>query len=544
VTGTVDGATHYIMMSNTRGARAKKITAVRVEAMTDEMLPRFGPGWAANGNFVLSEVLVEAADLADVNKLRSFHVGQVAADYSQPGWEVEKSIDGNEKTGWAVDQPKLPIHAVDRCAVFVLKEPIELGENLRLKVSLVQQHGSSHTLGRLRVSYSGADRERALPQTVPQRIRDLAKNGGDEVTLRHYYLATHKPDDPRLKEYSQALSDWLKALGPTKSQVLAERANPRPTHIHVRGDFLRPGDAVKPGVLAVLHRTLTPTSSPAKPGEGRQTRLDLAKWIVDPANPLTPRVTVNRVWRHLFGQGLVATISDFGTQGDKPSHPELLDWLADDFVHTQHWSMKGLIRRIVTSAAYKQSSAARPELANRDAKNRWLTRQNRIRLPAENVRDQFLAAGGLLDGSIGGPSAGTNSHKRGLYVKFKRSTPEAMLTTFDAPAATVSCPARERSNTPLQALTLLNDPLYVENAHGLAKRTINDGGDNPASRIAFAFRTALSRQPDAVESAALLRVLERASEMFREAKPENVELAVWATVARTILNLDEVVTRE
>jgi hypothetical protein len=543
VTGTIDGATHYIMMSNTRGPRARKVTAIRVEAMTDEMLPKFGPGWAPNGNFVLSELLVDAADLADVNKLKSYALARAVADYSQPKFEIAHTIDGNEKTGWAVDRPYLPIHGVDRCAVFVLKEPIELGDALRLKVSLVQQHGKAHTLGRVRVSYTGADADQAVAQNVPQRIRDLAASHGDEALLRQYYLATFKPDDPRLKAYAQALADWLKAQGLTKAQILTARATPRSTHIHVRGDFLRLGDEVRPGTLAVLQ-----PSSPASGGEGsksRMTRLDLARWLVDPANPLTPRVTVNRVWRHLFGQGLVATVSDFGAQGDKPSHPELLDWLADDFGKAQHWSLKGLIRQIVTSATYKQSSRTRPELESRDAKNRWLARQNRIRLPAENVRDQFLAASGLLESSIGGPSRSTSSHHRGLYVKFKRSTPEAMLTTFDAPAATVSCPARERSNTPLQALTLLNDPLYVECARALAKRMTTEVGGDAASRIAFAFRAVLARTPDGAESAALLRTFERAKVLYVAEKPDgDAELAAWITVARTILNLDEVVTRE
>ena len=189
--------THYIMMSNTRGPQVRKVTAIRVEAMTDEMLPKFGPGWAPNGNFVLSELLVEAADLADVNKLKTYPLARAVADYSQPKFEIAHAIDGNEKTGWAVDQPHLPIHGVDRCAVFVLKEPIELGDVLRLKVSLVQQHGKAYTLGRVRVSYTGGDADQAVAQNCAQRICDLAASHGDEALLRQYYLATFKPDDPR-----------------------------------------------------------------------------------------------------------------------------------------------------------------------------------------------------------------------------------------------------------------------------------------------------------------------------------------------------------
>jgi hypothetical protein len=430
----------------------------------------------------------------------------------------------------------LPRHGVDRCAVFVLKEPIELGEALRLKVSLVQHHGSAHTLGRLRVSYTGAVPGEAIRQTAPQRIRDSAKSKNDESPLRHYYLATFKPGDRRLRDYAISLADWQTALGPTKAQVLDERRTPRPTHIHLRGDFLRPGDAVMPGVLS----TLNPFPS-SKPGEGRKNRLDLANWLIDPKNPLTPRVTVNRVWRHLFGQGLVGTVSDFGTQGEKPTHPELLDWLAHDFVHQQKWSMKGLIRRIVISDTYKRSSQARPELANRDPKNRWLAKQNRVRLPAENVRDQFLAASGLLDHAVGGPSVAPSSHKRGLYVKFKRSTPEAMLTTFDAPSATVCCPARERSNTPLQALTLLNDPLYVKCAESLAKRLMAEKV-KADDRLALAYRIVLARAPDETERRLLTQLLQRASDSY--AQQQDHELAAWTAVARTILNLDEVVTRE
>jgi hypothetical protein len=282
-------------------------------------------------------------------------------------------------------------------------------------------------------------------------------------------------------------------------------------------------------------------SKPLLARRAPKNRVDLAQWFIDPANPLTPRVTVNRVWRHLFGLGLVSTVSDFGTQGEKPTHPELLDWLAHDFVHAQKWSMKGLIRRIVTSGAYRQSSRSRPELANRDPKNRWLARQNRVRLPAENVRDQFLAASGFLDTAVGGPSVSSSSYKRGLYVKFKRSTPEAMLTTFDAPSATVCCPARERSNTPLQALTLLNDPLYVKCAESLAKRVIAEEV-NAESRLTLAYRIVLARLPDEKEQRLLTQLLHRAGELYSH-QPDR-ELAAWTAVTRTILNLDEVVTRE
>jgi hypothetical protein len=287
----------------------------------------------------------------------------------------------------------------------------------------------------------------------------------------------------------------------------------------------------------------------------RPTRHDLARWLTDPANPLTPRVTVNRVWKHLFGEGLVRTVGDFGHQGEKPTHPELLDWLATEFI-ARKWSQKELIKLIVTSAAYRQSSAHRPELVERDAQNRLLARQNRFRLPAENVRDQYLAAGGLLDRQVGGPSVPLSARRRGLYVQFKRSTPEAMLVTFDAPAATVTCPARERSNTPLQALTLLNDPLFVDCARNLARQALTEPeGDDRLNRLFALCRT---RTPDAVERQTLLALFERsrerftadpaaAAKLFGPNPPPGVppaDAAAWVVVARAVLNLDEVVTRE
>lgn len=561
VTGTVQGATHYIMMSNL--AKLRGITAVRVEAMTDDMLPRFGPGWAPNGNFVLNEVIVESASLADVAKLRRHELAQARADYSQPGFAIEQALDGNAKSGWAVDVPSLPIHGVDRVAIFTLKDPVDHAGGIRLKVSLVQHHGHSHTLGRVRVMYTTAAPEAALKQAVPQRIRDIAakptaqRSQDEEAILKHYFLMTFARDNPRLGEYAKALADWLKALGPTQAPVLVERHMPRPTHVHVRGEFLHKGDAVAHGTPAVLHPLRSTSSSPL----GRPTRLDLARWLVAPENPLTPRVVVNQVWRHLFGEGLVPTVADFGSQGDKPSHPELLDWLAMRFKGTGpgdlRWSRKELMRLIVTSATYRQSSAHRPELLHRDAKNRWLARQNRFRLSAENIRDQFLAASGLLERTIGGPSVGVNAHRRGLYVQLKRAYLEPMLVTFDAPGSTVCCAVRDRSNTPLQALTLLNDPLFVACARGLARRALLEGPKDDVGRLRFLHRLCVAREPDAAALATLERLLTQTrallagktevSVLADTSLPKEVppgEAALWLVVARVVLNMDEVVTRE
>jgi mono/diheme cytochrome c family protein len=372
------------------------------------------------------------------------------------------------------------------------------------------------------------------------------------------------------------------------SLVLQERKTPRTTFIHLGGDFLRKGAVVQPGTPAVLP-PLTLNPSPPKTGargESRPTRLDLARWFVDGVNPLPPRVTVNRFWQHYFGTGIVETENDFGTQGTPPSHPELLDWLATEFVR-RGWSMKAMHRLIATSATYRQSSRTRPELAVGDPRNRLLARQNRLRLDAEVVRDVALASSGLLHHKIGGPSVyppqppgvyqftqiprdwrastGPDRYRRGMYTFWWRSAPHPDLIVFDAPDATQTCTRRNRSNTPLQALTLLNDQGFFELAQGLATRILQEGpSSGDEERLAYAFVLCLGRKPAIHEREVLSRLLRKEREVFgsdpREARqvappflrsltlparlPEVVEGAAWTSVARTLLNLDEFITRE
>jgi hypothetical protein len=354
----------------------------------------------------------------------------------------------------------------------------------------------------------------------------------------------------------------------TMAYTIQEQREKQTTHIALRGDWKSPGLEVRPGTPAVLN----PLDAEAKPA-----RLALAEWIVDPKNPLTARVAVNRVWQQLFGRGLVDSANDFGTQGKEPSHPELLDWLAAAFVE-DGWSQKKLLRRIVTSAVYRQSSVARPELAERDPANTWLARQNRLRLPAELVRDNALAVSGLLFGRIGGPSIhppqpegvgdlsysrkdwpedkGPERYRRGLYIFFRRTSPYPMLVNFDAPDTLTTNVQRERTDTPLQALNLLNDPVFIEAARALALRAYQDSADSD-DRVAKMFELALGRLPTAKESERISRF--QAAERSRLAEaPEAAEktapfvppdmtradLAAWTSVARGMLNLDEFVTRE
>lgn len=378
-----------------------------------------------------------------------------------------------------------------------------------------------------------------------------------------------------LKKQEKALAEHTKtAPKPTKAMTLALGPT-RPTHVMLRGDFLRPGIAVKPGTLAVL------------PGVDRTAggnRLDLARWLVSGDNPLTPRVTVNWVWQKYFGRGFVATLNDFGTQGEKPSHPELLDWLASEFRDPArlNWSLKKLHRLIVTSATYKQSSADRPELRERDPLNVWLARQNRLRLPAELIRDSALVASGLLNREIGGPSirppqpagvseltyagaakwvesTGPAKYRRGLYIWFQRTSPYPMLMTFDSPDSNVCVVRREQSNTPLQALTLLNDTVFVELAQALAKRILTERNGDPVSdQIEYAVLVCLGRQPTTAERNRLMAVFtdfrelatkdpRAAQKLAGPTSPSSTpvaDAAAWVALARTLLNLDEFVTRE
>jgi hypothetical protein len=368
----------------------------------------------------------------------------------------------------------------------------------------------------------------------------------------------------------------LDATAPS-TMVMEDMPKPRDTFILVRGDWQTKGEKVTAGTPSVL---------PPPPPDLPANRLGLAKWLVMPEHPLTARVTVNRYWEQLFGVGIVRTGEDFGSQGEWPVHPELLDWLASEFVRTK-WDVKRLHRTMVLSATYRQSSRVTPELRAADPDNRLLARGPRFRLPAEMIRDNALAVSGLLDGRIGGPSVrpyqpaglwealafgggfssqtyvqshGADLYRRGLYTYWKRSLPHPTLAVFDAPNREVCTDRRPRTNTPLQALTLLNDPIYVECARVLAQRTIKEGGKTPEERIVFAFRLCTGRTPRAEEVAVLRRVYDRQRERFdrdpeaakkliavgESPRPDGIdpaELATWTTIGNILLNLDETITR-
>jgi mono/diheme cytochrome c family protein len=370
----------------------------------------------------------------------------------------------------------------------------------------------------------------------------------------HKKLDKFRKDEPRI----------------TATMVLKERVQPRESYVFIKGDFTRKGDPVTPGTLHILNPFLK-TDNP--------NRLDLARWLVDPENPLTARVQVNRIWQQYFGHGIVETENDFGTQGSPPSHPELLDWLASEFI-AQNWSQKALHRLIVTSATYRQSSRVRPELAVIDPNNRLLARQSRLRLDSEIVRDVCLSATGLLNPKVGGPSVyppqpdgvmtlgqtrrewmasrGEDRYRRGMYTFFWRATPHPALMVFDSPDGMSACTRRPRSNTPLQALTLLNDQAFVEFAQAMATRVLREEANSERERMERAFRLCLLRKPSRLERERLLELLNNELAVFekspaealamlpekRDATLDDRQFAAWSTVSRVLLNLDETITRE
>ena len=361
----------------------------------------------------------------------------------------------------------------------------------------------------------------------------------------------------------------------TTALVMMQRSSPRMTHRFIQGNFTRPAEEVKPGVPSILH---------SFPMAETADRLDFARWVTSRDNPLMARVTVNRIWLHYFGKGIVDTENDFGTQGSDPSHPKLLDWLATEFMRAQ-WSRKAMHRLMVTSATYRQSSKHRADLTEADPYNKLNGRQSRLRLDAEIVRDNALAASGLLSTKMGGPgvfppqppgcmslgqhrrnwtaSTGEDRYRRAVYTYRWRATPHPALKVFDAPDAFASCTRRIRSNTPLQALTLLNDPAFFEIAQGLAERILKEGDKADKARITLGFRLCLAREPDAREltvlesflnkqrqlyagmnAEALMSVAQRAHGSQHVKETQRSEQAAWTMLARVLLNLDETITRE
>ncbi|MCB9897812.1 MAG: PSD1 domain-containing protein [Planctomycetes bacterium] len=420
---------------------------------------------------------------------------------------------------------------------------------------------------RVRLAFlAGGIDTNALPDDVRQAMStpEAARTPQQRDQLVAYEVRSDDDVREALRALTRARKELPEHPAPLAQVLVPHAGAPREAHVLVRGDFLRPAELVVPGTPAVL--------PPLDATGARASRLDLARWLVDPAQPLTARVFVDDVWRHLFGEGLVGTPDDFGTRGEPPSHPELLDRLAWDVVHGG-WSRKDLVRRIVRSATYRQASIVRPDAEAADPDARLLHRQRRVPVEAEIVRDQALAASGLLAPRVGGPSVfpplpdgvadksyanlftwetsvGDDAHRRGMYTFFKRTAPHPHLVEFDAPSSLTSCPARMRSITPQQALVLLDDPVWVEAAAALARR-VRQEADGDEARISRAFRLCLARAPEPAEVAALAGLLAEARAWYDGRADDarafvgepDAELAALAATLRVLFTLDEFLVR-
>ena len=436
----------------------------------------------------------------------------------------------------------------------------------------------TNELARAALAAAATNKPSAAPDIPAHIVRVLKLAPADRTApqreeLSRYFRA-HTPELKAVREQlaqSRKASEALEQEIPT-TLVMQERPQPHETHVLVRGNFLDPAEKVSPGVPACL---------PPLPKGELANRVTLARWLVSPENPLTARVTVNRFWEQIFGRGLVETVEDFGTQGERPTHPELLDWLATEFIG-RNWDVKAVLRLIVTSAAYRQSSRSTPELVERDPYNRLYARGPRFRVTAEAVRDIALQASGLLSPKLGGPSVfpyqpdgiwtqlyssdqwvtskGEDKYRRGIYTFWRRTSAYPAFMSFDAPSRELICPRRQRSNTPLQALTTLNDPSFVEAAQALARRVMKHSRGDAAADAAYAFRLCVARAPRPEETKRLVALYEAELAQFKQdasaarkmaggglgQPPEGVSLeslAAWTVVANVLLNLDETVTK-
>ncbi|MEY4177430.1 MAG: hypothetical protein RLY70_1004, partial [Planctomycetota bacterium] len=584
-----EAATPASAAPNTAASSPWMIGGLRIEALPDASQPRGGVGRSKDdGNFVLTGLKLEVRGPG--GEATVVPLTRAEADFAQRNYPVEHVLKNPDpaKHGWAVSPQLTKPHA----AVFAPDAPLAVPAGSQLIVTLDHRFQFSYpgfALGRFRLSVT-SDQQPKLQDDMPADLRALLRKPESDRSDQEWnrlleHFGRTAPQTAELRGKIAAVQEQLRAVKPVETPVLRELPldKRRVTRIHVRGNFLQPGDTVQPAVPASFHPL--PTDSPPN-------RLGVAAWLCSPDNPLTARVAANRIWSQLLGNGLVETQEDFGSQGQPPSHPELLDWLSAEFMEPaapgKPWSWKALCKTIVLSATYRQSSRVAPELAERDRFNRLYARGARFRLDAETLRDNALAVSGLLSSKMYGPSvmppqpdgiwrstyntdkwvtsAGEDRYRRGLYTFVKRTSPYPAMTTFDAPSREICTIRRSRTNTPLQSLVTLNDPAFVECAQALARRAWKEstaGAGTAATtdrRVARAIELALVRTPRPAEVATLVELYGRRLEEFRAdlagAKrfateplgpgPEGVdiaELAALTAVCNVILNLDEFLTR-
>ncbi|APZ95158.1 PSD1 and planctomycete cytochrome C domain-containing protein [Fuerstiella marisgermanici] len=582
---------------------ADRITAFRLDVLTHPQLPRNGPGRSIYGTGALTEFEVSIAPADQPEKIRNIKFVEAWADANpaksdlpavyhnkDPKTEdritgpVDYAIDGDHKTAWSTDIGPGRRNQ-DRHIVFIPEEPIAEEGDVILSFTLRQLHGGwnsddnqNYLLGRYRFSVTDNDAvsESKLPSSVEAILRSPAgtRTAEQQADLFRYWRTTV----PEFSDANQQIEELWQRYPDSDSQlVVRAKLKPRKTHIFKRGDFLSLGEEVSPGVPEFLNPF---------PQSNEPDRLRFARWLVADDAPTTARVIVNRIWQAYFGQGIVATPEDFGFQSPPPTHPRLIDWLAVELMDN-NWSLKHIHRLIATSATYRQASFLTPQLQERDPYNKWLARGPRYRVNAEVVRDVALTASGLLNKEIGGPSVyppapeflfqppasygpkqwqlspKAEQYRRSLYVHSYRSVPYPALQVFDAPKGDAACVRRQRSNTPLQALVMLNEPQFVECARAMASRVLQEGGDTDDERLQYAHRLCVSRAATPEELKVLAGLLDQQRNRI-EADEINVEVligaspglyklfaghsadefALWIVVCRAILNVDETITKQ
>src|SRR5262245_20162617 len=580
------------------------VTGVRLEGLPHEKLPRGGPGRDIYGNFILNRFEVEVSPGDSPGETRKLKFkGAKADEYldayrgtSAPtNFAPDNLLDETNEVGWGVDALKRD-ERLGYQLVLDLEKPLMMEGETLLKVRLKfgSEFNRRQSIGRFRLSVTSAQSP-AFVVSLPAELRPILaippsrRDATQKAALTKEFLATTTLLEAERDRLAK-LQGELYAIRIDKALVMRERASfERPsTYLRERGSYTNIGEKVYAD---------TPAALPPLPANRMPNRLGLAYWLIDEENPLTSRVTVNRFWEQIFGRGLVETSEDFGTQGERPSHPELLDWLAVTFrdgekerrrdgeiegqgdrkterpispnspispISPISWSMKSLLRLIVTSATYRQSSRVNPALRERDPYNRLLARGPRFRVEAEMVRDIGLAASGLLNRTIGGPSVNPSPtgrpedrYRRGVYTAIRRTTAPPNMTSFDAPSREFCAVRRVRTNTPLQALTVLNDPVFFDFARGLANRVLTEAGPELRDRLIYAFRLCMARRPNEKEIEELVALYQR--QLARGAvdgaatraltkdvdKEMNLpELAAWILVSNTLISLDETLTKE
>ncbi len=596
----------YVVITNT----PSNIRGLRFDALTHGDLPFNGPGRSYKGTFAVAELVLEAATLGS-NNWKKIELTNAVADFAEKERPLEEMfkrandnrvvgpasflIDGKDETAWGTDRGPGLRHDNLSWAAAVATNAVWPTNAMQLKVTLKFRHGGDDShgrqnnfLGRFQVSVTSD--EKPEHEIVPLAIRNILQVPHEQRTeeqnakLFSYWRTTVA----EFKETNEKIAASWKTFPEGDTILNLAQRDPeftRKTYILERGNWQKPGKEVEAGTPAFLH---------AFPKDAPRNRLGLAQWLVDKKSPTTARVFVNRAWQVIFGLGLIETPEDFGVRASPPTNPDLMDWLAVEFMEptfattqsVQPWSVKHLLRTIVTSETYKQSSTVTPRLLEVDPRNRLLSRGPRFRPEAEVVRDIALSASGLLNEKLGGPSVfppvpdsffaqsfvkidfwktatGSDRYRRSLYTFRRRSMPDPVLSTFDAPNGDFACVRRVRSNTPLAALTSLNEPVFVEAAQALALRTLKEGGKTESERAEYAFRLCTSRKPkdkEVQEIVALLKsrqakladgwlapkeIVLDTPEKLKQLPPGTTpnQAAAWTIVARVLLNLDETISK-